>query len=384
MILMGENTFLEDCTIQLSSLVPCDLTGILFYGSSTFTSKLKGCHLYVNNFNVTSTPTNVIGVLANGTGIVNTFLEVFEAVNTGTSACIENSTIQIFSNYKGSKRGIVVGGGSATTANILTIKNTNIFIQNPSISPGGGSWCAVENNSAYSKVRTFTSIISGPTTASYDDYSDIAQTSGEIVIGEGTTLVNKRSRLKTTNSWLPFKVLTNTKTLFYAALGNINNFTTRIGNANITGYLLPGTMMIQDYTYTPPSSLTSYDFQYPIPTPNVQSAFYTIAEKSILMSAKVRLGKAQSTTTASPMVNQIYVTVYYDKVTNPVTSPTGANPAPEQLFLITLNDTVTEQTYNSSSGVFVLEEGGQLRVSMSYTGGTGNAAKDLYVQLELY
>ena len=102
------------------------------------------------------------------------------------------------------------------------------------------------------------------------------------------------------------------------------------------------------------------------------------------MSARVRLGKAQSTVTATPMVNRVFVTVYYNTANNPVTSSTGPRPNPTQLFLITLNDTVIDQTYNSNSGVFILEEGGQLRVSVSYTGGTGNAGEDLYVELELY
>jgi len=84
------------------------------------------------------------------------------------------------------------------------------------------------------------------------------------------------------------------------------------------------------------------------------------------------------------MVNFVYIRVYYDNAANPVTGPGGSKLNATQLFVITLNDTVTDQSYLSSSGVFILEEGGQLRVSMSYAGGTGNLAEDLYVELELY
>jgi hypothetical protein len=393
MILMGENTTIEDCTIEMTSSFICNLTGILFFGTSAFTSKIKGCNIYLNNFTITGAPTNVIGVLANGHGVANTNLTLIEAANSGSLACIENSTIQIISNYMGIKRGIVVGGGLTsntnvpTNTNIFGIKNTNIFIKNPTVSPGGGSWCAVENNSATSRIRCFTSIISGPITASSDDYSDIAQTSGEIAIGEGTTLMNKRSRLKTTTSCLPFTPLTNLTTLFYVAIGKINNFFITGGSVNTTGYLLPGTMMIQNYEYPPSPSVSTYNFQYPIPTTRVQSTYYTITKRSILMSATVRLGKQQSTITANPpssMTNRIFITVYYDKANNPVTASGGSKPNPTQLFLIILNDIDREGSYNSNSGVFLLEEGGQLRVSMSYTGSTGNAAEDLYVQLELY
>lgn len=392
MILMGENTTIEDCTIEMTSSFICNLTGILFFGTSAFTSKIKGCNIYINNFTITGAATNVIGVLANGHGVANTNLALIEAANSGSLACIENSTIQIISNYMGIKRGVVVGGGLTTNTNIptntniLAIKNTSIFIKNPTISPGGGSWCAVENNSATSKVRCFTSILSGPVTASTDDYSDISQTLGEIAIGEGTTIMNKRVRLKPSSSLLcyPFKNLTNITPLFYAALGKLNNFVIGTGSANTTGYLLPGTSMIQNYTYPPSPSVATYNFQYPIPTTKVQSTYYTITKRSILMSATVRLGKQQSTVTAIPMVNRVFVTVYYDKANEPVTGSGTSKPNPTSLFLIILNDIDKEVSYDSNLGVFFLEEGGQLRVSMSYSGGTGNAAEDLYVQLNLY
>jgi hypothetical protein len=101
------------------------------------------------------------------------------------------------------------------------------------------------------------------------------------------------------------------------------------------------------------------------------------------MSTKVRLGKQQSTTPSTTVtpVFQLFVTVHNDRI--PVTA---LNPTTTELFTILLNDTDTYQTYPNSINpeVFVLEEGSQLRVSMSYTGGTTNAGEDLYVQLELY
>lgn len=382
MITMGDNTSIEDCTIQLITSEAFDIAAIYFFRFSTFTSKVKGCNIYLNNFTIIDTPTDVIGVLAEGVGVQNTDLELIEAAKSGSLACIENSTIQIISNYGGRKRGIYVTGGANDFTNIVAIKNTSIFIKNPSVVDSAGtlsgdfSWCAVENNSAHSKIICFTSILSGPTTASHLDNSDISQTLGEIIIGEGTTLVNKRPRLKPSSSLLcyPFKFLTDKTTLFYAAIGKINNHT-----LNEDGFLLPGTMMIQNYTY-PSSAVPTYNFQYPIPNAKVKSAYYTITKRSILMSARVRLAKQQSTTITSGTTFSVSVKVYYDLATNVVST----TQPPEQLFLVRLNNIDTDETYNSNSGVFLLEEGGQLRVSMTYTGGSFNTGEDLYVQLELY
>jgi hypothetical protein len=379
MILMGENTRIEDCTIELISSTTCDLTGILFYGTSAFTSQIKGCIITIYNYNI-ATSTNVTGVLANGIGATNTptISLALEQANGGSLSCVEDSTIQIISNYNGLKRGIVVGGGSSITTNMVNIRNTNIFLKNPATSPGG-SYCAIENNSPTSKIQCFNCVICGPTTASTDDFSDISQTAGEIVIGEGTTLVNKRSRLTTPSALsgsYPFKLLTNTTTLFYAALGNINDFP-----VNTNGYLVPGTMMIQNYPYPAPPTSAVYNFQYP--STNIPSTCYIIPKKSILMSTRVRLGKQQSTMPSSttPPAFQLFVTIHNDR-----TPVTGLNPTTRQLFTIILTHTDTQQTYPNSvtPEVFVLEEGSQLRVSMSYTGGTANAGEDLYVQLELY
>ena len=399
MISMGDNTSIEDCTIQLITSEPYDIAAIRFFRSTTFTSKVKGCNIYLNNFTIIDTPTDVIGVLADDIGVENTDSELIEAAESGSLACVENSTIQIISNYGGRKRGIYVLGGANDFTNIVTIKNTSIFVKNPSVVDASGSlsgnfsWCAVENNSEYSKIICFTSILSGPTTASHLDNSDISQTLGEIIIGEGTTLVNKRPRLKPSSSLLcyPFKALTDKTTLFYAAIGKIKNH-----DPDKDGFLLPGTMMIQNYvpsgTYPNWINTTApvFDFKYPIPSPSqpqtpsikVQGAYYSITKRSILMSAKVRLGRRQ-TTGSTGNVFSISVKVYYDRPYNSVTGP-------QQLFSITLNNNQINKTYDSNSGVFLLEEGGELRVSMNYTGGvgtdnfTGNLGEDLYVELELY
>ena len=380
MILMGENTRIEDCTLELTSTLASDLTGILFSGTSAFTSKIKGCMITINNYNVPNY-TNVTGILANGTGPLNTSLAL-EQAKGGSLTCIEDSTIQILSNNNGIKRGILVGGGTPSSTNIVNIRNTNIFVRNPASSLGlGSSYCAVENNSPTSIIQCFNCVICGPTTGSIEDFSDISQSQGEIVIGEGTTLVNKKLRLTSPGAQsgsFPFKLITNTTTLFYAALGNINDFT-----VNLPGYLLPGTMMIQDYLYPAAPAAPVYNFKYP--STNIPSTCYIVPKKSILMSTKVRLGKQQSTSlplTPSSPTFQLFVRVYKDTI--PVTALTGSIPT--ELFTIILTHTDTEQTYPNSTNpqVFVLEEGSQLRVSMSYTGGTTNAGEDLYVQLELY
>jgi len=382
MILMGENTMIEDCTIELTATSTCDLTGILFSGTSTFTSKIKGCILTINNNTVTPS-TNIIGILANGIGAANTSTTSFalDQAKTGSLSCIEDLNIYIISNYNGIKRGILVGGGSLTTTNIVNIRNTNIFIKNPLISSGNAySYYAIDNNSATSKIQCFNSIIAGPTTGPTDDFSDISQTFGEVVIAEGTTLLNKRSRIRTpgslSSSYYPFKLLTNTRPFFYSALGKINNFI-----ANVDGYLLPGTMMIQNYPYPPAPAATVYNFQYP--STNIPSTCYIVPNKSILMSARVRLGKQQSATASgtTPPTFQLSVTVYNDRT--PLISQSST---PRLLFTLLLNDTDTEQVYPNSSNtdVFTLEEGSQLRVSMKYTTINGNLGEDLYVQLELY
>lgn len=363
MIVMGENTRIEDCTIRLLATTQCDLTAILFYGTSAFTSKIKGCIITVDNSSLTSATTDVIGILANGVTAA-TPLQI-EQANAGSLACVEDSTINVFSNDIGTKRGIMVGGGTALNTNIMTIKNTNINLANPRSSPSG-SYAAVETNSPTCKLQCYTSIISGPTQLSAYDFADVSQTYGQIVIGEGTTLVNKRARSK------PFTALSNVTVLNYTAIGKISNFP-----VNTLGYLLPGSMMIQNYQYPPLPAAALYNFQYP--TISVESSYHKITKKSILMATTVRLKTAQSTI-VSPPHNQIFVTVYLD--TLDITGASGSHPNPTSLFTIVVTD--IEVVGEKRDTTYYLPENSQLRVSVQYMGSATNYAEDLFIQLELY
>jgi hypothetical protein len=70
LLIMGENTRVEDVNLKLTSASHYTLKGIVFGGSTTVTAKLRTCVLTVDNSNApyNSGTSEVTGILASGTG----------------------------------------------------------------------------------------------------------------------------------------------------------------------------------------------------------------------------------------------------------------------------------------------------------------------------
>ena len=108
MITMGENCRVEDLTINLTCTGSSDnvvLKGLEFVGTSSQTSKLRTAVLNVTNSGMSKTLTSsVTGVEFSGTGLLNPSSFSFNS--------LKGSTINIYSNGKGNKRGILVSGSN--------------------------------------------------------------------------------------------------------------------------------------------------------------------------------------------------------------------------------------------------------------------------------
>ena len=196
---MGENCRVEDLTLTLAQTDftggTWNLVGIYKPGSTAVTSKLRTCVVNVNNAAIPVTATtNVYAVQCDGTGgIVNNLPQVTLFSFNG----LKGSTLNVYSNGGGKKRGIILTNSCGATT-----RDLNVYVAAPStITSTGptGTYVGVETsdipstghtgNAAIIQMRGTTvgawypwnyasSPVQGPT-GSYQS-SDILQTSPAI------------------------------------------------------------------------------------------------------------------------------------------------------------------------------------------------------------
>ena len=223
MLVMGENSRVEDLTLTLnSSNATTNLVGINLPGSTSNTSKLRTAVMTVNNSGVpVGSTTNVYGILDNGTGVLGAASFSFNYTR--------GVTINVQSNGGGVKRGILV-----STGNDVTFRDTNIYVAAPTNAASTGDYRGVETTNATSSCQFRTCSISGPSTTGGYTGSDILQTTPGtgninygIQLGPGCDLINK------TAGGQPFTTYVTPTTLVYALQSNV-----------VTGprYLWPGTL----------------------------------------------------------------------------------------------------------------------------------------------
>ena len=349
LITMGENTRVEDVTLKLGSTGAHDLTGVLFTGTTTTTAKLRTMVLNVDNSGVSAlTSTNVCGVLCSGTGL--------SAVNPFNFNCVKGCTINVLSNGQGIKRGMLVNN-----ANIASTRDTNIYVAQPTDIGCTGSYVGVETNHSGNtgsiQLRSTTigcikpSVIGGVT--GLYTASDILQTtpstiinpsylvSAGIQVGPGVDLVTKSAGSKGFSSYIY------PTTVYYGLRGNIKDGT----NGTTVGYLWPGTQAVNNLfpdTTTPP-------------------AYYRIQQPAILSGLYVALNTAPGTGNSVTIL--LKRTPYLGTIANTV-------------FTVTISDTNTTGTFYNGSVDFNTAD--QLQVSLTYTGGNGNNAADLTVQVDMF
>jgi hypothetical protein len=151
---MGENTSLQNVSLNLTSSLHVALRGGVFPGTTTRTSSWNNVYLTVNNSGASGGGTsNVFGIQSTGTG--------FPALGFST---IQGSSISVNSIGNGIKRGILVNSASG-----FTINDTGVVMN------GGNNSIGVETNNNSAEFSATSSNISGTT-------ADISQTLGSFSI----------------------------------------------------------------------------------------------------------------------------------------------------------------------------------------------------------
>lgn len=156
LITMGEYSVVEDLTLQLTSSEHVQLRGIVFGGTTTVTSALRGLRIRIDNSTAPSDgSSNVYGIHVIGSGVPQD--TVFSAVEV---------SINVNSIGGGAKRGVLVD--SSCGFNMATVI-VNV------VGAGPGTFIGVETNNVNAVFESLVSIIQGST-------ADISQTLGTLKI----------------------------------------------------------------------------------------------------------------------------------------------------------------------------------------------------------
>ena len=340
---MGENCRIEDLTITLTSSEPVNLTAIELGGTTSQTSKIRTCVINVNNSSVASaSTTNVYGLVYDGSGSLNASIFSFNS--------IKGSTVNVYSNGAGNKRGILVSG-----TNQVSTRDTNVYVAAPTdLSGSTGSYVGIETNDSSGigsiQLRTTTAGVVFPIVGNGYTASDILQSTPAIItnptylasagiqIGPGVDLVTKSAGGK------GFSTYIYPTTIFYGLKGNIHD-------ADTSGYLWPGTQQIQHNQF---------------PDTTDPPAYYRIQQPALLSGIYASLNTAPGAT--------------YEVTISVKCTPNGGSIT--TIYDLPISGTSTTDTYYSFS--YRLNTGDKIHVQMSYTDSKSNAAQDLTVQLDMF
>ena len=350
LLTMSGNNRVEDLTLTLTSSGHYTLKGIVFVGQTTTTAKLRTSVVNVNNSSAVYTGNSIVtGIEFNGTG------------NIGPSSfsynSIKGSTINVYSNGAGKKRGMLV-----SNSNVVSTRDTNVYVARPTSTASTGSYVGVEvNDISYGtgsiQMRATTVGVVVPTNGQSYTASDILQTTPSVVtnpsylsspgiqIGPGTDLVTK------TAGGLGFSTYIYPTTIYYGLRGSINA-------GSSSGWLWPG-------------SSTASGGVNGFPDTTTPPAFYRIQQITLLS------GMSVSVNTPPGTGHTVTVTVQKTLAINvPSNSPTNT------IFIITFGATETQKTFYNGSEQFNV--GDRLHVLLTYTGSSANTATDLSVQLDMF
>jgi len=214
---MSDNTRIEDVSFSLTSQEHHTLVGVLFRGITTTNAKIRNQVISVNNSSASTLGTsNVYGVQCSGTGSLNASSFSYNA--------LKGSTINVYSNGQGNKRGIFING-----SNVVTTRDINIYIAKPRVVTYTGSYVGVETNdsSNIGSIQLRTSSIGCVFPLTWETYtaSDILQTTPVVItdpaylaspgiqVGLGVDLVTKYAGSK------PFLSYSYPTIIFYGLRG---------------------------------------------------------------------------------------------------------------------------------------------------------------------
>jgi hypothetical protein len=353
---MGDNSRVEDLNLVIggsSYAGSNNLIGVYYGSTTTVTSKLRTCTVSLSNSTMPYTSSNnLYGVMFDGTGTLG--------ANTFSFNAVKGSTISVYGNGSGNKRGMIV-----TNTNIATLRDTNIYVaQPPSANAFAGSYVGVETLDGAStgsiQLRSTTVGSVQPVAPQTYTASDILQTtpatitnpsylaSAGIQVGPGVDLVTK------TAGGAGFSAYNYPTTVFYGAIGTLN--TSGNPGTGTPAYLWPGTVIIH--------SSGGQFIQYPdITNP---PAYYRIQQPLLLVGLSVTLGVAPGaghTTT---------ITVRRTPVSGTIA---------DTVYSVVLSNTTTMLTKYDASVNFTT--GDYLHVRITYDA-AGNTTQDVGLQLDLF
>jgi len=350
LLTMGGNNRVEDITLTLTSTGHYTLKGVVFVGGTTTSTKLRTVVVNVNNSGAVYTGNSIVtGIEFGGTGNIGPASFSYNS--------IKGSTVNVYSNGSGKKRGLMV-----SNTNIVSARDTNVYVAQPTSTASTGSYVGVEvNDVSFSlgtiQLRSTTVGVVVPTAGQSYTASDILQTTPSVVgnpvylaspgiqIGPGTDLVTK------TAGGLGFSTFIFPTTVFYGLKGSVKDGTSG-------GWLWPGTMLVSGG----PNGF---------PDTTLPPAYYRIQQTVLLSGMSVSLNTAPGTG------HTVTVTVQKTLLADiPSNTPT------DTMFSITFGAAETEKIFYSGSVQYNV--GDRLHVQVTYTGGGGNGATDLTVQLDMF
>jgi hypothetical protein len=357
---VGVQCRIEDLTLNLGSASYAgtyNLVGLYLNGSTTAQTKLRTAVITVNNSAVAYTAsTNVYGAQCDGTS---------GGLTAGSFAfnVFKGSTINVYSNGGGVKRGVIV-----TNVNAASCRDFNVYVARPTTATGStGTYVCVETNDTNQtgsiQLRSTTCGTQQPGPGHTYTASDILQTtpttitdptylaSAGIQVGPGVDLVTKTAGGK------GFSTYTYPTTLFYGALGTLRNS----GIGVTGGYLWLGTVTI----HSSGGQFTQY------PDTTTPAARYRVQQPLILSGMSVNVVTAPGGT---PTASTTTITVRK--------TPVGGTIASTVYSLILSGTTTTLAKYDASVN---FAAGDFLHVFIAYTDGSqNNATHDVTVQLDLF
>ena len=352
--LLGNNR-VEDLTLRLQSNEHHTLKGILLTGQSSVTSKLRTSVLTVDNRTAGFTgSSNVYGIEAGGTGTLGPASFSFNS--------LKGSTINVYSDGAGDKRGILV-----SNSNIISTRDLNVYVAPPT-NPGStgtpqatGSYVGAVTNdtSELGSIQMRSTTVGTVKPLSYNSYSgsDILQLTPSIIsdpaylaspgiqLGPGVDLVTKSAGTK------PFSTFVYPTIIYYGLKGPLN--------AGVDGYLWPGTQAVDN------SGNRNF------PDPGIPAAFFRVQQPAILSGLNI------ACTTGPDGSNGTTIQVYWTPKTTGVMVPIS-NYRKE----ITGAGATSISYYDSTQDLAV---GDKIHVGVTYTGsGTSNKTHDLTIQLDMF
>jgi hypothetical protein len=344
LITMGNNTRLEDVTLILTSAGHYTLKGIVFGGTTTTSAKLRTAVLTVNNAAASSGGTSIVtGVECNGTGSLSSSSFSFNS--------LKGSTVNVYSNGGGNKRGILV-----SNTNIVTTRDMNVYVAQPRETTSTGSYVGVEtadaSNTGSIQMRSTTVGTVTPTAGQSYAASDILQTnpstiinptylaSAGIQIGPGTDLVTKTAGGK------GFSTYCYPTIIYYGLKGGISTATTG-------AYLWPGTQAV---------SVGGF------PDSGVVPAYFRIQQPSLLSGINCSLNVAPGSGYAVTLL------VRYTPISTGIVTDTP--------FTVTMSSAAKDGSFYNGS--LSLNSGDKIHLYMTYTGNNANNGHDITVQIDLY